>query len=494
MKKILTFLILVFFGGGVFCQGLTVTENAYVAVKGGGIIKVVDGKLLVKASATGMGSVLEDANANNNITVSGTGAQTTVQTYIVADKYHYVSSPLTNATANTFYEMWLKPYVESTNAWGQYIYITTTPLPAGTGYAAYSYSTGTPAPGTKSVNYISNATNALNNGSISPAVTFNGSGNNLVGNPYPSAIDWNAVTGWTRTNIGYTIYIWNPVNNQYGIYIKDAPSGTNGASNIILPGQGFFVVASGSPTFSLNNNVRVQAGTGKTILKNSNSFFKIGVEEVSQDISDELLVSFSPNGDVEFNAYDAEKWFSTTPEVPSLYTLKTDHKLAGNTYRDFDVNLVIPMGFKKGTAGSDFRLFIAKPEGISGLEQVFVKDKMTGIITDLVATDEYVFTSFEGDDPMRFEIMFKSSLGIEDQVKSTMQVYFSNQQILLRNLNENPVTGTMTIFNLAGQALQSSRFDVISGTTSFDTNLAFGAYLVEVITNEGRFTQKIIVN
>lgn len=493
MKKILTFLILVFFGGGVFCQGLTVTENAYLAVKGGGIIKVVDGKLLVKASVSGMGSVLEDANANNNITVSGTGAQTTVQTYIVADQYHYVSSPLTNATSNTYYQIWLKPFIESTNVWGDYITSTTEALAVGKGYAAYSFSTGTPNPGTTSVNYVSTSTNALNNGSISPTVTTAGSGNNLVGNPYPSAIDWNVNdgSGWTRTNIGTTIYVWN--NNQYATYTFQT-GGTNGGSNIILPGQGFFVKSSASPTLSLNNNVRVHAGSAQTILKNSNTFFKIGVEEPNEGLSDEILVSFTPNGDVVFNEYDAEKWFSTTPEVPSLYTVKTDHELAGNAYRDFDVNLVIPMGFKKGTAGSNFRLFIAKPEGISGFEQVFVKDKMTGIITDLVALDEYVFTSFEGDDPMRFEIMFKSSLGIEDQVNSTLQVYFSNQQILLRNLAQKPVTGTMTIFNLAGQALQSSRFDVINETTSFATNLAFGAYLVEVITNEGRFTQKIIVN
>jgi len=498
MKKILTFLIVVFFGTGVFCQGLTVSENAYLTVKGGGIVQVKDGKLLVKATSSGMGSVLEDATSGNTISVSGSGAQTKVQTYIVADKYHYVSPPLTDATTNTFYQMWLKPFVESTNTWGDYMY-EIVPMTVGKGYAAYSFSTGTPAPGTKSVDYVSTSTSALNNGTFSPAVSYSGTGkgNNLVGNPYPSAIDWNVNdgSGWTRTNIGNTIYIWNPVDMQYGTYTKGAGSGTHNVTNIILPGQGFFVKATNSdPVLSFNNNVRVHAGTGKTIFKNTNPYFKIRVEELSQGMSDEILVSFTPDGGTEFNDYDAIKWFSPVVEVPSLYTVKSGRNLAGNTYDVIDENLVIPMGFKKGAEGVSFRLFIDKPEDVSGIEQVYVKDKKTGTVSELVANEEYVFTSFDGDDPMRFEIMFKSSLGIEEPEKPAVQVWFADQQLWLRNPDENPVQGMFTIYNLTGQALLSSEFSMVSGASPFNVNVPFGAYIIEVISSDFRVTQKIIVN
>lgn len=62
-------------------------------------------------------------------------------------------------------------------------------------------------------------TGLLNNGNLSIAVTAinsntNLSGFNLAGNPYPSTIDWQSVTGWTRSVLqqsgsGYDMWIWN---------------------------------------------------------------------------------------------------------------------------------------------------------------------------------------------------------------------------------------------------------------------------------------------
>ena len=40
---------------------------------------------------------------------------------------------------------------------------------------------------------------------------------NLVGNPYPSAIDWDASSGWTKTNIDNAIYFFKASGtDQYG--------------------------------------------------------------------------------------------------------------------------------------------------------------------------------------------------------------------------------------------------------------------------------------
>jgi hypothetical protein len=48
-------------------------------------------------------------------------------------------------------------------------------------------------------------------------VTYNaslGNGWNLVGNPYPCPIDWSAASGWTKTNVSGTVWIWNPITNH----------------------------------------------------------------------------------------------------------------------------------------------------------------------------------------------------------------------------------------------------------------------------------------
>ena len=56
----------------------------------------------------------------------------------------------------------------------------------------------------------------INSGNVTPIsfpITYTSSGTlandgwNLVGNPFPSTIDWNAASGWTKTNVETSIYI-----------------------------------------------------------------------------------------------------------------------------------------------------------------------------------------------------------------------------------------------------------------------------------------------
>ena len=95
----------------------------------------------------------------------------------------------------------------------------------------------------------------LNNGNINYSISDNSTdltlkGFNLVGNPYPSVIDWSASSGWTRSDLqlsggGYDIWIWNPSANNYGVFNSSDASGTgtNSASRYLAPMQGFFVLA-----------------------------------------------------------------------------------------------------------------------------------------------------------------------------------------------------------------------------------------------------------
>jgi hypothetical protein len=72
-------------------------------------------------------------------------------------------------------------------------------------------------------------------------------GFNLVGNPYASSIDWNTYSstnpaaGIYGPNVESTIWVDNTINKSYAAY--NAGIGTNGATNIIASGQGFFVRA-----------------------------------------------------------------------------------------------------------------------------------------------------------------------------------------------------------------------------------------------------------
>ncbi|MFT5821489.1 MAG: hypothetical protein ACI8ZM_002742 [Crocinitomix sp.] len=62
----------------------------------------------------------------------------------------------------------------------------------------------------------------------------------LVGNPYPSTIDWDS-PNWTKLNMADATYIQDPDTQNYATYISGA--GTNGGSRFIASQQSFWVHA-----------------------------------------------------------------------------------------------------------------------------------------------------------------------------------------------------------------------------------------------------------
>lgn len=88
------------------------------------------------------------------------------------------------------------------------------------------------------------------------------SGWNLTGNTYFQTIDWDAGSGWTRTNMDETFYVWSDsANGGLGSYLSwNGESGTlqNGK---VAPWQGFWVKANGAdPGFSFTEEVKNQEG------------------------------------------------------------------------------------------------------------------------------------------------------------------------------------------------------------------------------------------
>jgi fibronectin-binding autotransporter adhesin len=84
---------------------------------------------------------------------------------------------------------------------------------------------------------------------------------NLVGNPTPNTINWNA-SGWTKTNIDGTIYIWDPADTSGGYSVWNGTTGTNNiVDGLIAPFQAFWVKANAaSPILKCDNGVKTTGG------------------------------------------------------------------------------------------------------------------------------------------------------------------------------------------------------------------------------------------
>src|SRR6185437_15979552 len=87
----------------------------------------------------------------------------------------------------------------------------------------------------------------------------------MIGNPYPSAIDWSSAA-WTKTNINDAIYIWNSTNEQYASWIGGVS--VNGGTNIIGSSQSFWIQTNGAnPVLTSTENCKIAANP--TFLKTS---------------------------------------------------------------------------------------------------------------------------------------------------------------------------------------------------------------------------------
>ncbi|HEU5292337.1 MAG TPA: T9SS type A sorting domain-containing protein, partial [Cyclobacteriaceae bacterium] len=98
-------------------------------------------------------------------------------------------------------------------------------------------------------------TGPINQGSQSLAVSYNGTTSswNLVGNPYPSTIDWDN-TGWTKTNISGAISVRD---NATGIYQTWNGSTGGLTGGRIATGQAFWARATGaSPSLQVTETVK----------------------------------------------------------------------------------------------------------------------------------------------------------------------------------------------------------------------------------------------
>ena len=154
---------------------------------------------------------------------------------------------------------------------------------------------------------------------IMPVDYTNGDGWNLVGNPYPSTIDWDS-PDWVKQNMANAVYILNPDTEQYATYINGASA--NGGSPLIASQQAFWVVATAaSPVLTAKEGVKSPV---------DQAFFKAGggispgmhITLNGYNKSDECVIRHVQNASQAFDSeYDAYKKFANWEGYPHISLL-----------------------------------------------------------------------------------------------------------------------------------------------------------------------------
>ena len=207
---------------------LTITDKSYLTVNGTLTNSKGINGLILQSTAEGTGSLIHstaDVNATINRYITG-------NTNIATPTFHLVSVPLipaTNSTQNLFLYAYLYDFDVAGNTWHGLDISTVNEMDETRGYMVY----------TPEETHTYQFAGPMNAGTFNPLVTFAGSGHNLVPNPYPSAINWDASSGWVKTGIANSVYIWPSGGSNYAAYVNG--TATNGGTNIIPAGQAFFL-------------------------------------------------------------------------------------------------------------------------------------------------------------------------------------------------------------------------------------------------------------
>lgn len=241
----------------------------------------------------------------------------------------------------------------------------------------------------------------INSGTINYPVTFTSSGSaaddgwNLIGNPYPCTIDWNAASGWSAnkaTALDGSIYMRDNGLSTPQVAVWNGTVGTFGASRYIPMGQAFWVKASASATITSNENVKVTNQTPDFIRSEAPfDYIRISLEKASVK-KDEAIIHFRDDATDEFDS-QADAWklyFSNGTD--NLSTLTPGNlKLTINSMPSLSCGRSINLNVGEVSDGA-YRLSFTDFDSFKNNITILLEDHFTGQTIDILQQLQYDFT------------------------------------------------------------------------------------------------------
>jgi PKD repeat protein len=470
-------------------NNLTVKPGAYFTNATGNDLSVA-GDLHLEASETSMASFIDEGNT----TVAGNAI---VEQYLAYDalagyQNHLVSSPISNATLNTYYNLYFYAYDEAGtdgSYWDNIYEPLDFPLAVGQGYNATGSQYYT---GTTTVLFNTGPGGVLNNSDVTFTNFTRNSPNTgyvgfeLVGNPFQSALEWNG--NWPMSNLSGWMLVWD-----YDTYRGWHTDGTdhNDGTAVIPASQGFFVRAIDIPA-SLTIPAAERIHDNQAFYKNPSEYPHpiLRIEASSSEHADEAVVVFHPEGSDAFDGYYDLSKFSNAEGVPSLYTVTKGHKYGFNVLSTDYANRTVPLHFKINNGGI-YALQVTDISNFSDEAFIYLEDRKENTITELNPGSEYVFGYEKYDNTHRFNLLFKDSPYEEAAPASnTIRIYARGNTVYVQTPEQQQ--GIVIVFDVLGQEVLRTGTDE-TGNTVIRMDARTGYYFVSVQTGEEFTGTKVLI-
>lgn len=343
--------------------------------------------------------------------------------------------------------------------------------------------------------------------------------NNLLANPYPSAIDADKFLEY-NTNLDGAIYLWKAQTPNTGAtgaaytiadYIAYTRAGTTGYTGTgstafdgkIATGQGFKVRAInpfGSGNVTFNNCMRIAGNNDQFMRLNTNpeivtiDRYKLKMTDIN-GVGNQILVAYLPETTLGYDRmYDAKLNSVSTAQ---MYTILegTNTQLAINARPTFQNTDVVALGISKTTTPSEtFNITIADKEGVfaGNTVDVFLHDIQLNTYHNL-ANGPYTFTSNATQLNDRFHVVYQNGLLSNPDFNSSTVVATLNEQIL--SISSNLSITQVAVFDLMGRLVMTNKISNSKSSFVAPFNHASGIYIVKIKLDNGSVvTQKLINN
>lgn len=440
-------------GADGFAKNITIETGGSLAINTGKALTVTD-EIINKAGSADF-IVASDANLLQlSDTAVNTGNVTVKRNaHLKRLDYNYWASPVSGQNLKVFSPGTLNnrfyTYNESNDFFEVIDPLVTNFNDNGKGYAIRAFNTY----GTVLQTFVGNFIGVPNNGVKNLTLNFTDAehGYNLIGNPYSSNIDFYTLYANNSTLIYNTAYFWTNVNpnpamqgsnypgtgyfNNYAVLngtggVSATSSGAEGMGSatpnqFVKVGQGFIVKSKAAGTLSFSNGIRTKNNTGTFFNKdvgNETDRFWLNLTTPLGVITTQLI-GYLPEATNDFELdYDAPLMILG---ADAFYSVLSDQQLAIQGRASFLSSDVVSLGTSHYDAGN-YTISLGNKEGIFAKGQnIYLKDKETGILTNLTVGLYYKFNAKKGLSEGRFDIVYVPQiiLGTDGHAKDDLIVY-----------------------------------------------------------------------
>jgi hypothetical protein len=307
----------------------------------------------------------------------------------------------------------------------------------------------------------------------------NDDGLNLVGNPFPAPLDWEAA-GWVKTNITNTFWIRNNKEANIASYNGDLNQGTNGATQYIALGQAFWVQATApSPALSITETVKADQQPEFFRAKPLSDLLRMMVSH--DGFSDEIILHFDELADDASNSFgDSRKFFNG---FLNLYSIGHDSvKLAINSLNGLTCSHAVSLGLSDVKAGN-YSFTFNGFETFTDVSMTLV-DKWKGISTPLKGGTIYSFEVTEDVNSFgtsRFDMVFTKGEGVRPVIAEAPEMCEGEATQL--TIADPQIGITYYAVNASGKVVSSSVTAKAEDALHVDLTLTAGDHQITLMAS-----------